>query len=105
MELNKRTLDDIDNKRIMGQLEKLVTYNLTFHYVPKKMNKIADGLTRFPVDGPEEEEDDRVGVAKVRRVFLGRGEVEIFPKNVTDMVEVEDAKYKVLQEFFEGSRD
>ena len=100
MGLSKQNLYDIDNERIMGQLEKLVTYNLTFHYVPQKMNKIAVVLSRFPMDDPEEEEYDGVGVSKVRRVFLGSGEYEIFPKNVTDMAEVEDAKYKVPLEFF-----
>ena len=37
-----RSLDDIDNERIMQQMEKLATYNFTVHYVPEKMNRVAD---------------------------------------------------------------
>ena len=48
-----------------------------------------------------------MGVAWIKRVFLGKGEVEIFPRNVTDMAEEaeKDVKYKALIEFFEGERD
>ena len=87
----------------MQMLEKIATYNYTIHYVPERMNRVADGLSRFPVEDPEEE-DEEIGKANVRRVFLGDTDTEIFPKNVVDMAELEDLKYQKLVDFFEGER-
>ena len=55
---SRQTLDDVEKETILGQLEKLGGYNLDFYYVPQKLNRITDGLRRFPADEPEEEEEE-----------------------------------------------
>ena len=70
--------DDNDNEQIQGLLDKHGGYDITFKYVSHKLNRIADGLSRFPVCEGEPEED--FSLAKLDQVFLGESEKDIFLK-------------------------
>ena len=51
---NKRSLDNINNSRILRSLLKLMDYNFTVNYIPGSQNKVADSFSRNAVDNPDE---------------------------------------------------
>ena len=89
-------------------VEKLGGYNLVFRYVLQKLNRVADALSRFPVEEAVVEEESEEKIQRsIQRVFLGTGDTEIFPKDICELAEManSDEKYKFFVNFFEGEQD
>lgn len=54
--INDKTYDDMDNRRIQRLMAKLTDYQLKAVWREGKNHKMADALSRYPVDQPTEEE-------------------------------------------------
>ena len=58
---NKRRLDEVENRRLLNCLLKIVDFNFEVVWVPGSTNTTADCLSRSPVCDPDAEDADFVG--------------------------------------------
>jgi transposase InsO family protein len=74
--LNEKTMDHIENPRIMRMKEKLLSYTFTAEWRKGKEHAMADALSRAPVEDPSKEDISEQGdlsqlmVAHVREITL-----------------------------------
>ena len=65
----KKNLADIDNPRLQRLREKLLAYSFSLQYLEGSANKIADALSRFPVERPLSYDPDFHEIALCRAVY------------------------------------
>ena len=98
---NKRKLDEVANTRILRSLIKLMDYHFTVEYLPGTQNKIADTLSRYPVDTPDTNEVANLSLQQfhvntARLVQAEEAECSFRLQRIQDAA-AEDVEYQLLK--------
>lgn len=91
--INRKRLDEIENRRIREYISRLMDFNFTVHHIPGKENLAADALSRHPI--PSESETDHHPVVNA---FTTEEDMPVRLQAVKDASD-KDFQYKLLQEW------
>jgi transposase InsO family protein len=102
--LNDKTLDVIENPRLMRLKEKIMPYNFTAEWRKGKHHQIADALSRAPILDPSAEDDE---MAEELHVLMC-SQIKILASNIDDDDEfgdVSNVSDPILSKMAEAAKD
>ena len=89
-----KQLDKIENPRLVNLKEKTLPYSFTIEALPGKANVAADALSRYPVHGPETEDEHLTKEVDVSTVQVAANMISHRGSSATTIQDIRDSALK-----------